>query len=130
MYGIYIKPIMETGKLPALTSMLFGLPFLIGSIVLIFINLNMLFGKTVITLKRGKGDVFIGIGPLGWRRKFEYNTQSQIRLIPTNVRINEVAKSGINIITGDKNITFGTTIDDKAKSYIAAKLKELIRTGI
>jgi len=130
MYGIYIKPLMETGNLPELPQALFGLPFLIGSIILIASCINMLFGKTVITMQKGKGEVFIGVWPIGWRREFEYSTQSKVKIVPTSMRVNDVRQNGINITTGDKDITFGTMIDDKTKGYLAEKLKELMRSGI
>lgn len=57
---------------------LFGLPFLIGSIVLVSICLFGLFGKRVLTLSAGQGRYFTGIGPIGWTRRFTYNRATMV----------------------------------------------------
>ena len=130
VYGIYLEPWLKKGRLPETPQMLMGLPFLIGTIVLVSIIIYMLFGKTVITLNKGKGDIFVGIGMIGWCRHFKYNTQSQVRLVPTSTKVNNVRKYGIKISTNEDDITFGALIEDKSKQYMTLKLKELIRTGI
>lgn len=61
-----------------LTMSLFGIPFLLGSIVLISISLMTIFGKVEVTIGR-VSKVFTGIGTLGWTRCFEWNEVRTIR---------------------------------------------------
>lgn len=61
-----------------LSRSLFGLPFLLGSICLIAMCLFQLFGKRVLTIERGKGCYFIGIGFLGIRRRFIFDRRTEI----------------------------------------------------
>lgn len=57
---------------------LFGLPFLIGSIVLISITLMSLFGRTYVSNENGKALVFIGIGSIGWYRRFDWKNIDRV----------------------------------------------------
>lgn len=58
---------------------LFGIPFLIGSIVLVSVAFFMLCGKRVLTLSAGKGSCFTGVGPFGWTRRFTYNRDTEVK---------------------------------------------------
>jgi len=57
---------------------LFGLPFLIGTVVLVSMCLFMLFGKRVLTVVRGQGSYFFGVGPFGIRRRFAFDRRTKI----------------------------------------------------
>lgn len=59
---------------------LFGLPFLVGTIVLVSVCLYMVFGKTRVRLVMGKGSVFRGVGGIGWTRRFSYSTRTTVRV--------------------------------------------------
>lgn len=58
---------------------LFGLPFLVGSIVLVSVCLFCLFGKRVLTLERGNGKYFFGVGFIGIFKRFTYDRQTKVR---------------------------------------------------
>lgn len=58
---------------------LFGIPFLIGSIFLVSVCLFSLgVGKRVLTLERGKGRYFFGVGPIGIWRNFTYDRKTRV----------------------------------------------------
>ncbi|MBH0058750.1 hypothetical protein I6F65_17545 [Pseudoalteromonas sp. SWXJZ94C] len=61
-----------------LQKSLFGLPFLIGSVVLISFTLMSVFGRTNVSCENGKTLVFIGIGSIGWYRRFEWKNIERI----------------------------------------------------
>ncbi len=124
--GIYGSQILN-GKFDPVAS-LFGIPFLIGSIVLVSVCLFMLFGKVVIKLDHGEGSVFMGAGRLGWTRRFTYSRGSMATLKMTNVRVNNVSQEGICINTdGQGNFVFGTMLEQQSKEYIAAYLTREFR---
>jgi len=75
----------------------FGFAMLFPFVQLLFV----LFGKRTMWLDHGKGETFIGIGPIGMRRKFEYGGPFDVRLEESgmwvnNERMNElvIAKPG------------------------------------
>ena len=120
MFGLYGTQIQK-GELD-LEKSLFGIPFLIGTIILFSIILFNLFGKWTIHLNQGQGTVFSGIGKLGWNRRFTYNRNSAIVIQDSNTRVNGRQLEVITIKTDDKRFSFGGFIKDDAKAYIIAAL--------
>lgn len=127
MWGIYGTQFVK-GKFE-LGQSLFGIPFLVGTIVLLSVILFMLFGKWRITLRQGMGTVFIGVGSLGWNRSFTYDRNTRISLRMTNLRVNGVPQSAILIQTGEQDFVFGTLLKSEAKQFIAAAILREAKQG-
>jgi hypothetical protein len=118
MWGLYIEPLMK-GQIDW-GRMLFGIPFLLGTIVLISVILLCLFGKWVITLDNGVGTVFVGIGPFGRTRSFRYGRDTLVSLKNSGISRNDVPLKGICVKNEEEEIIFGSSIEEKSKLYIAA----------
>lgn len=129
MWGIYIAPYIQGSKPPEVQEMLFGLPFLIGTIVLLCVNLFMLFGKTEIRMNRRDGNLFIGVGVIGWRKKFTYQSDTTVSLKYAGRSKNDVPQKAIVIGTPEGEVKFGSFMPEKYKVYIAQKIQETIRRG-
>jgi hypothetical protein len=56
-----------------LGTSLFGVPFVFLSVVFWTIALMAVCGQVVVTVKENEGTVFVGIGPLGWTRSFDWS---------------------------------------------------------
>jgi len=127
MSGIYGTQISK-GEFD-LGNSLFGIPFLIGTIVLVSSILFMLFGKWTIHLDCGEGTVFVGIGVVGWKRKFTYNRHSVLAIKKGNLSSGEDGppKKNITITTGNTEFSFGDILRDDVKNYIAAFLMRELR---
>jgi hypothetical protein len=122
IWGIYILPLMK-GKLDW-GNMLFGIPFLLGTIILTFSIVMCLFGKWVITLDNGTGTVFVGVGPIGWKRAFRYGRDTLVFLKNSGIKQNDVPLKGICIKNDQEELIFGSSIHEKSKLYIAALIAE------
>jgi hypothetical protein len=122
MTGIYGSQIKD-GKFD-LEQSLFGIPFAIGTIVLLGSILYLMLGKWVVTLNRGEGTVFVGVGPLGWTRQFSYNRNTLVSLCMTNTKVNEQPQKGILVRTDEKDFVFGALVKDDAKRFIAAAIMQ------
>jgi hypothetical protein len=120
MAGIYGSQLRE-GKFDMAAS-LFGLPFLFGTCVLLTVIAYLLFGKLMVAMRDGKGLVFVGIGPIGWTRRFQYDRSSIVSMRLTNISHNHVRQQGICVRTDGKDFTFGTMLKDDAKEYVAAAI--------
>lgn len=127
MWGIYGRQ-FSNGTFN-LGQSLFGLPFLIGTIILVSIIITLLFGSWKITLLNGQGTVFFGAGPLGWTRRFTYNRDTLIGLRSTSVKVNNVPQKGILVQNGDVEFTFGSLFPESVKHYIAATIKKEIESA-
>jgi hypothetical protein len=127
MIGIYGTQIWN-GKYD-LGQSLFGIPFLFGTIILLTVILYMIFGKWIITLDRGQGKVFVGVGSLGWTREFSYNRDSLVSLKMTSVQVNNVSQKGISIRTDDKDFVFGALMKEEAKRFVAAAILQQVENA-
>ncbi len=127
MWGIYGTQ-LASGHFD-LGKSLFGLPFLIGTVILVSVILFLLLGKWQIRLHRGEGEVFLGIGPLGWTRRFTYNRETRIALRNSSVRSNNTPLQAIVVQNGDDEFMFGATLTQEAKQFIAATLLQETQTA-
>ena len=127
MWGIYGTQI-SSGTFD-LGRSLFGLPFLIGTIIFVSVIIVLLFGSWKITLLNGQGTVFFGAGPLGWTRRFTYDRDTRVGLRNSSVQVNDVPQKGILIRNGGAELTFGSLFPEAAKHYIAAAIKNEIESA-
>lgn len=111
------------GKFDA-TASLIGLPFLIGTIVLLSIITFLLFGRWRIHVDRGECEVFTGVGPIGRRRCIPLATDSTIDLEMSSLRINNIPQRHLVITTHGQTLTFGATLPDPVRVFLAAVLKK------
>lgn len=74
---------------------LLGLPFVFGTIILIGMILFALFGRRTLTLRRGRGTYFRGVGPFGVTTSFEFDGRSAVRAISRMGR----ARHGLRIVS-------------------------------
>jgi hypothetical protein len=103
---------------------LFGLPFLIGTIVMCSAIMFLLFGRWEIKLRRGEGEVFVGVGPVGWRRRFECGPGASVSLEQSNYQVNNVPQEAIAVTqAGKRVIRFGAPMQPReVKVFIAAAM--------
>lgn len=127
MLGIYIYPLSK-GTLDWEMG-LFGLPFLIGTVALLTLIAYLAFGKCTVTLQGGNGTVFVGVGSLGWTRKFTYGEDTVVLMRLTTVSVNDVRQTGIVVKTGDEELVFGTILTDDAKTFIGSMIRLVSRGG-
>ncbi|HMP77074.1 MAG TPA: hypothetical protein PKE12_12335 [Kiritimatiellia bacterium] len=121
MWGIYGTQIARREF--DLGQSLFGIPFLLGTIVLLGVIAFMLAGHWRVTLWKGGGTVFAGIGRLGWTRAFDYGPTSLVSLRVVPARGDSGPQTHIVVRTEGGDFAFGATIRDDAKRYIAAAIQ-------
>lgn len=68
LWGIYGRQLAE-GKLDLGTA-LAGLPFLIGTAVLLTFIAFLLFGTRRLSITPGRAEAFVGLGPFGWKKRW------------------------------------------------------------
>ena len=122
MSVIYIVP-LATGQFEWKLG-LFGLPFLMGTVVLVAVILNVLAGKTTVTLSKGK--VTVGTHLLGWRRfrEMECGRGTAVSLQNSSYRVNNVPQPEIVLSSGGREVRFGAmALSNEAKKYVAAVLR-------
>lgn len=126
MSAIYGSQIAKGSFDPMIS--LFGIPFLLGSLVLVAITLMSLVGRTEIALHRGEGTVFVGVGSFGRVRHFRYDRDTRVRITQSSHRTNNVPQDRITLIGPDGDFSFGAMLmRPEAMWTIAALMREEVR---
>jgi YHS domain-containing protein len=122
--GIYLTQIIK-GEFDLFVS-LFGIPFIIGAIIFWSLTLMVTIGKVEIIIGK-ESYVFTGVGRIGIKRKFDWN--SIIRIYEEknngNWSFSFNRNSSSIFIEGKTRIKFGDGLKEERKYYLVAILKYL-----
>ena len=107
----------------SLLQSLFGIPFLIGTIIFGSLTLMMLFGKIELTINQQGGRVFTGVGRIGKSKSFQWHEVTRIR---ENYVANSSNKQQAQIvIEANQPITFGLGLAPERHHYLFHALKRI-----
>jgi hypothetical protein len=127
--GIYGMQVVE-GKFNPLLS-LFGIPFVLGTIVLGSVAVMTVCGKTTLRVDNDRAETFVGAGSIGWRRRFLWSeiTQVEERLSRFTANKNTSAASyEIWLEGGSKLIKFGFGVKDERRMFLLRVLRRMLVT--
>lgn len=120
--GIY-GPQIISGEFD-LTKSLFGIPFLIGSLIFWCVTLMAIFGKIELTFDKQGGKIFTGIGKTGLTKHFIWKDVSKIEEKISNIRY-PGNQGGLIVFEGKKRLSFGLGLNEERKYYILQALKNI-----
>jgi len=123
LYGIYGRQFLTHAF--DLKISLFGIPFLLGTAVLLSICLFGLFGRRVLELSRGRGRYWWGVGPFGFSRTFAFGRETRIELGHPLIsqRGNPAMELQLTPPDGGKTVHVCAGMSEEALVYIRAFLK-------
>ncbi|MBI1248983.1 hypothetical protein GC197_14215 [bacterium] len=124
--GIYGTQIAE-GKFELMQS-LFGIPFVLGTLVLGTIAMLCVCGRTVIRrdeMDHDAGSIFLGVGPIGWTRRFRWSEITDIDESFSSRGERQHSKQ-ITLYRDDGDIHFGAMLSDKRRRYVLRALRQLV----
>lgn len=122
MTGIYVAPLVR-GTFEWRDG-LFGIPFLLGTLVLLAIVAYLAFGQTTVTLSKGRIRTFTGVFGLGRTREMECGPGTAVAIAQSNFRSNNVPQPEIVVKSGDATLKFGAmAIPNDVLPYVAAVLR-------
>jgi hypothetical protein len=123
-FGFYGQSIIH-GNFSLLASIL-GLPFVLLGIILVSCALLTVCGHTIVKVAGNDGQVFLGVGRLGWTRKFDWKSVqavSEYYSISGSHGYNRVSI----LLKGDQTrIQFGSLIGDERREYVIERLSMLL----
>lgn len=102
---------------------LFGIPFLLGSLLFWSLALMSIFGKVEVTLS-AVSSVFVGIGRVGWRRPFDWSAVETIREDGTLTQYPGGYPHAI-VMEGRERLKFGSGLNEKRRYFVLTALKYL-----
>ena len=104
---------------------LFGIPFLLGSLLFGAIALMTVCGKVVVSVDRNRGRVFAGVGRLGWTRRFDWAAITSVAETTTHIR--SPGNTGMAIaLTGTSRLTFGSNLNEKRRYFLLQALRKML----
>jgi hypothetical protein len=124
MTGIYGSQIKKGEFDPGMS--LFGLPFLIGTIVLVSAILFMLLGRWRFSFNRGQLEVATEIGPVGWTRRLVCDKSARVSIKASAWRQNNAPQNQIHVECQGNSLKFGAMIPDDRKTFIAEAIRRML----
>jgi hypothetical protein len=109
-----------------LATSLFGIPFVLGTVILGSLALMTTFGRTVLSVNGDQGKIFTGVGPIGWTRKFKWTGIREVSEGIGNVQRNGRYQQQI-VLQGDTRLTFGSGIREDRRYFILNALRSRLR---
>ena len=83
-------------------------------------------GKVLVRVQGNDGVVFTGVGPIGWRRRFEWNGVSAVRT--TEHTGSRGATSNQITLEGKRRLDFGSGIKTDRLDFMLVALRQMLRT--
>lgn len=121
--GIYGSQILK-GEFDLFMS-LFGIPFLIGSVIFWSVALMAIWGKVELTLDRNGGKVFTGIGIVGRTKKFSWNEIDGVKEGASSLKYRGSQGRAI-CLEGKRRISFGTGVKESRRYYLLRALQGVL----
>lgn len=103
---------------------LFGIPFIIGILILIWFSALFLGGKVEITIENNKTTIFTGVGNIGFRKIFDINSINNIKL--EEKRGSKGNRYKVIMIKAYKKTTFGSLLTEERINFMYFALKQQI----
>ena len=123
--GIYGMQIIE-GEFNLLLS-LFGIPFVLGTLLFGSIAVMSVCGKITVTVDGNTGTVFEGVGPIGWKRQFDW---SGVTRIEEDHRVYRSSRShqmqSTIVLEGKKRLKFGSLLPEARQHFMLHTLRRLL----
>jgi hypothetical protein len=121
--GIYGTQIAKGEFDPTIS--LFGIPFLIGSIIFWAFALMTIWGKVELTLDKQGGKTFTGLGGIGLTKKFTWDEVSAVREKQSNFNY-PGSQGGSILLEGQRRISFGMGVKESRRYYLFRALKDVL----
>ena len=102
---------------------LFLTPFMLIGACMISIALLNLFGHVAVTVAPGSGRIFTGVGPIGWRRRFEPSQVKRVTLGKAAWQQNERDVPAIELDLSGGRMRFGTSLTPDRRAWLIAALR-------
>ena len=105
----------------------FGLPFFLGSIVLLMVNIMLMFGQMSIDLERFEGVIKTGAFGLNWTRRFDWKNVRSVETVYSKGKHGTLKESALKFnVNGGKDRKFGYFLSDEKRGFLKFAMNELL----
>lgn len=126
--GVIYGPQLAAGKFD-LKESLFGIPFIVASLVLVAVGLLFILGRTVVETDEREPDVgrlFVGLGPFGWTRQVPWSEVTRIEETDSGGTVNDQPVMQITLYRSEGDVHFGALLKDPRRRYVLFALQQLV----
>lgn len=123
--GIYGTQIFN-GEFDLMMS-LFGIPFILGSVIFWTFALMSVAGKVELTLDSEGGTIFTGLGRIGIKKRFSWKDVRAVRESDLSVHY-PGSKNGRLQLEGKTRISFGSGLNSSRRYYLLRTLQSVIES--
>ena len=127
MFGIYGMQIIKGHFNPGLS--LFGIPFLLGSILLVSLCVMNVAGKVTVTLHGDRLSVFTGVGPIGMTRVSNLSDIKTAREDFGFGSLNSNRQSRVIRLEGARAMAFGSALNTERRYFLLAAVQSALSGG-
>jgi hypothetical protein len=100
--------------------------FCFAALVLTLLALMTTVGRLSVSGERGEGAVFIGIGPIGWTRRFDWKSIRKVE--EENIGYRYSGSHGLAIaLIGQDRTKFGSMLTDRRRYFMVQALRKLLK---
>ena len=104
---------------------LFGIPFVLGTLVFGGVALMTVCGKVMVAREHDDGWVFEGMGPIGWTRRFRWASVSAVEEDRASFRQSGSTGTVISLV-GETRLKFGAMLSDPRRYYLLQCLRKFL----
>jgi len=107
---------------------LFGIPFVLGTLLFGTIALMSVLGRVEVRIRGDEGVVFTGVGPLGWTRRFSLSDFGTISEVFRAGRHN--SSQNAIVLEGARRLEFGSMLSTERRYFLMESLRPLLRPNM
>lgn len=108
---------------------LMGLPFLLGSVVLVGWCAMLTAGVVRVTRQGDELEVFTGVGPVGWRRKHPWSVIRNAREDVASTGSRRRNQGRCILLEGTTRVAFGSTLTEERRYFMLQAIRKMLATA-
>lgn len=122
-------PLTSPANMPlfmAFVLTVFLIPFVCVGVIVAGATVVCIAGHVTVTIRDGVGTVFVGVGPVGWRRRFDALAVTSVRVV--DERSSESRSTNL-VIEADRTVKFASGLPAKRRAWMALVLRAVLVPG-
>ncbi len=118
---------IASGKFDAMTSLVGVFLAIAGTIIGSFAVMTVC-GRVEVRIRQGTGEVFVGVGVIGWRRRFDASGVRTIREDWAGWSSGKRPRKAI-FVEGVERVVFGSMLNEGRRYFVMEAMKRVLRLG-
>ena len=105
---------------------MFGIPFVLGTLLFSAIAVMSVCGKITVTVDDGLGRLFAGVGPIGWARHFNWTEITAIEEDYAAYHCKNGSCPVVIALVGSTKLKIGAMLSEACRVFLVQELRRLL----